>query len=34
MWTIEDAKEYFINDRFAMVTTGIEILDVQEKYAK
>ncbi|MDD6136893.1 MAG: PaaI family thioesterase [Lachnospiraceae bacterium] len=34
MWTIEDARAYFMNDRFAMDTTGIEILDVKEKYAK
>jgi len=32
----EEAKEFFIKDRFAMVTTGIDILeaDPEKKYAK
>ncbi len=34
MTDLEQAKEFFIKDRFAMVTTGIEILEVGEHYAK
>lgn len=34
MWTLEDAKEYFCKDRFAMETTGIDILVVGDHYAK
>lgn len=34
MWTLEDAKEFFIKDKFAMVTTGIDILEVGDHYAK
>lgn len=30
----EEAKEFFIKDRYAMVTTGIDILEVGPKYAK
>lgn len=32
--TLEEAKAFFINDRFAMATTGIEIEAVGEHYAK
>lgn len=32
--TVEEAREFFIRDRFAMVTTGIEIEDVDENYSK
>lgn len=32
--TVEEAKAYFIHDRYAMVTTGIEIEEVGEHYAK
>jgi acyl-CoA thioesterase len=31
---LEEAKEFFIKDRYAMVTTGIEIEEVGERYAK
>lgn len=34
MTDLEQAKEFFIKDRFAMVTTGIDILEVGEHYAK
>ena len=34
MWTLEDAKEYFAKDKYATVSTGIEILEVGENYAK
>ena len=34
MTNIEKAKEFFIKDRYAMITTGIEIEEVEEKYAK
>lgn len=34
MWTIEDARDYFGKDQFAVVATGIEILQVGENYAK
>ena len=34
MTDLEKAKEFFIKDRFAMVTTGIDILEVGEHYAK
>lgn len=32
--TLEEARAYFINDRFAMVTTGIEIAAVDKNYSK
>lgn len=32
--TLQEAKEYFINDRFAMVTTGIDIEEIGDHYAK
>ena len=32
--TLEEAREYFKNDRFAMVTTGIEIDEVGDNYSK
>ncbi len=31
---IKKAKEIFIKDRYAMVTTGIDIVAVDERYAK
>lgn len=34
MTELEEAREFFIRDRFAMVTTGIEIEEVGERYAK
>ncbi|MGN0154041.1 MAG: PaaI family thioesterase [Lachnospiraceae bacterium] len=34
MRDLEQAREFFIKDRYAMVTTGIEIEAVDEKYAK
>lgn len=34
MTAVERAKEFFIKDRYAMVTTGIDILEVGEHYAK
>ncbi|MDE5967367.1 MAG: PaaI family thioesterase [Lachnospiraceae bacterium] len=34
MTKIEKAREFFMNDRFAMVTSGIEIDEVGERYAK
>lgn len=34
MTELEQAREFFIKDRYAMVTTGIEIDAVGEKYAK
>lgn len=34
MLSLEEAKEFFIKDKFAMVTTGIEILEVGDHYAK
>lgn len=34
MWTLDDAKEYFAKDVYATVSTGIEILEVGENYAK
>ena len=34
MRDIEKVKDFFIKDRFAMVTTGIEIVAVDEGYAK
>lgn len=34
MTDLEEAKEFFIKDRYAMVTTGIDILEVGPKYAK
>lgn len=34
MWTLEDAKNYFAKDKYATVSTGIEILEVGENYAK
>ena len=34
MTELEEAKEFFIKDRYAMVTTGIEIEEVGERYAK
>lgn len=34
MTELEKAKEFFIKDRFAMVTTGIDILEVGDHYAK
>lgn len=34
MSDLEEAKEFFIKDRYAMVTTGIDILEVGPKYAK
>lgn len=34
MTDVEKAKEFFIKDRFAMVTTGIDILEVGDNYAK
>lgn len=32
--TVEEAREFFIKDRYAMVTTGIEIEAVGDHYAK
>lgn len=32
--TIEEARDFFIKDRYAMVTTGIEIEEVGEHYAR
>lgn len=32
--TVEEARAFFIKDRYAMVTTGIEIEEVGEHYAK
>ncbi len=34
MTSLEEAKKFFINDRYAMVTTGIDIEEVGEKYAR
>ncbi len=34
MTPLEEAKEFFIKDTYAMVTTGIDILEVGEKYAR
>lgn len=34
MTDLEEAREFFIKDRYAMVTTGIEIEEVGERYAK
>lgn len=34
MTDLEEAREFFIKDRYAMVTTGIEIEEVGEHYAK
>ena len=34
MTELEEAKEFFSLDRFAMKTSGIDILEVGEKYAK
>lgn len=34
MTELEQAREFFIKDKFAMVTTGIEIDAVGEKYAR
>lgn len=34
MFTLEEAKEFFGGDRYAMATTGIDILEVGEHYAK
>ena len=34
MRSLQEAKDYFIADRFAMVTSGIEIEAVDEGYAK
>jgi len=34
MFTLEEAKDFFSSDRYAMATTGIEILEVGEHYAK
>lgn len=34
MTELEEAREFFIRDRYAMVTTGIEIEEVGERYAK
>lgn len=34
MRDLEKTKEFFINDRYAMVTTGIEIEAVDENYAR
>ncbi len=31
---IKKAKEFFIKDRYAMITTGIDIVAVGEKYAR
>lgn len=34
MTDLEEAKEFFIKDRYAMVTTGIDIEEVSERYAR
>lgn len=34
MMTLEEARKYFYDDRYAMITTGIEIDEVGENYAK
>ena len=34
MSDLQKARDFFINDKYAMVTTGIEIDNVEEKYAK
>jgi len=34
MTLLEEAREFFIKDRYAMVTTGIEIDEVGDRYAK
>lgn len=34
MSDLQKARDFFINDKYAMVTTGIEIDNVAEKYAK
>ena len=34
MSILEEAKAFFGKDRYAMETTGIDILEVKEKYAK
>ena len=34
MSDLEKAREFFIKDRYAMVTTGIDILEVGDHYAK
>lgn len=34
MTLLEEAKAFFIKDRYAMVTTGIEIDEVGDRYAK
>lgn len=34
MTDLEKAKDFFIKDRYAMVTTGIDIVEVGERYAK
>lgn len=32
--TLEEAKNFFYNDVYAMQTTGIELLEVKENYSK
>lgn len=34
MTELEEAREFFLSDRFAMVTTGIDIIEVAKHYAK
>ena len=34
MTDTERAREYFSNDRYAVATTGIEIIEAKENYAK
>lgn len=34
MTDLEEAKKFFIKDRYAMVTTGIDIEEVSERYAR
>lgn len=34
MTPLEEAKAFFINDTYAMVTTGIDIVEVGDRYAK
>ena len=34
MRSLEELREFFSHDRYATATTGIEILDAQDGYAK
>lgn len=34
IFDVEEAREIFMHDRYAMVTTGIDILEVADRYAR